>query len=148
MALGLSCGMTFADTGVSVLDKKGNKTSFNKASISSIKLNSSTVEVLDKEGNVNTFDKNNISYILLSDDEAGINLPVEDGNEINIRLTPHSILITDGKPGASWLISDLSGKILKNGNLSRANDEISIDELSAGMYIFKIDANSIKIVKK
>lgn len=148
MVLGLSCSIAFADTGVSVLDKKGVKSSFDKSTISSIKFNSATVEVLDKDSNSTFFDKNDISYILLSDNEAGINLPSIDGKEMNIRLTRSSIILTDAHPGDSWMISDLSGKILKSGKLSNSNEEITIDELTAGVYIFTVGGKSIKIVKK
>lgn len=148
MALGITSGISLADTGVSIFDKKGGKTSFDRQSITSIELHPETIEIMDKDGSSVSFNKSEISYILLADSEAGINLPSVDGDILNIRMNDSVLIVTGSQPGTHWIIADLTGKIIKTGSLEDYNAEISVEGLTKGIYIFSLGKESIKIVKK
>jgi hypothetical protein len=57
------------------------------------------------------------------------------------------ITVSYSKP-AEYDITDLNGKILKTGKLNLGLSRITIEELSAGLYFFKVKTDSETITKK
>ena len=72
---------------VSVVDRNGGKTSFEKSGVAAINFVADKVEVVDYDGNKSTFNRNDISLILLSDTESGVTLATEEGNTISVKAT-------------------------------------------------------------
>ena len=71
---------------VSVVDRNGGKTSFEKSGVAAINLVADKVEVVDKDGQIATFSRNDISLILLSDMESGVTFRLWPDNA----PTPHA----------------------------------------------------------
>lgn len=61
--------------------------------------------------------------------------------------TTGTIMISISKP-SEYAITDINGKILKTGKLNFGLSRITIEELSSGLYLFKVKTNSETITKK
>lgn len=61
--------------------------------------------------------------------------------------TTGMLTVSFSKP-AEYIITDLNGKNLKTGNLNLGLSRITIDDLSAGLYFFKVNTDSGSITKK
>lgn len=58
-----------------------------------------------------------------------------------------TLTVSFSKP-AEYIITDLNGKNLKTGNLNLGLSRITIDDLSAGLYFFKVNTDLGSITKK
>lgn len=61
-------------------------------------------------------------------------------------------LHVEGKPGASWRITDLEGRVLQNGTfMAHGTSVVNVSQLGSGMHVFLCDAaagtRSIRFVK-
>lgn len=133
---------------VSVVDRNGGKTSFEKSGVAAINLLADKVEVVDKDGQIATFSRNDISLILLSDMESGVTLATEEGNTISVKATRDAIKITGAAPETPWRILEISGIQAMAGQCADTTCHIDITGLHAGVYILSVADKAIKFIKR
>lgn len=68
-------------------------------------------------------------------------------NPANYQVTVHGL-----KADATYIMMDISGKVLKTGNITPANSDIDVSAMPAGVYIFNItegdNFNRLKFIKQ
>jgi len=63
-------------------------------------------------------------------------------NILNINLSDYSLV------NNSYQILDLNGRVVLQGNLNSATNQINIENLSSGLYLFKVENISKKFIKE
>jgi hypothetical protein len=79
---------------------------------------------------------------------SGTGLPAIDGSRINVYPNPFvDYVIIEAPASGKAVIYDLSGKTVLSVDVSAGSNRINTSALSKGVYVLKIDGNSVKIVK-
>lgn len=132
---------------VSVVDKQGEKTFFDKHGIAAINFRPDNIEVMDKNGNSTVFSKQDVALIILSDNDSGVNLVTESGVTVTVKATNERIRVMNAEC-AEWRLLDVSGLTVMSGKCERAVENIDISGIPAGIYIFAVANNIIKFIKR
>ena len=77
---------------------------------------------------------------------VGVEEQIENNFQVFPNPTHHQVTIKS-KAGEKIIISDVMGKILLEKQLKQDTETIEIEELTNGIYILKVGANSQKIIK-
>lgn len=78
------------------------------------------------------------------------NLSLENKVEENIFISPnpfvHFISIKGLKSGGTYCLTDLSGKLLKQGSISSPGHNLNLEELNPGIYFLQVKENNGKVL--
>jgi hypothetical protein len=73
-------------------------------------------------------------------------------DEIKLVVYPNpsggEYIITTKEGNSSYTITDITGKIVKQGVLSTINTQVDISQEAAGIYFLKVNERTVKLVKK
>lgn len=132
---------------VSVVDRQGEKTFFDKSGIAAINLRPENIEVMDKNGNSTVFSKQDVALIILSDNDSGVNLVTESGASVTVKATNERIRVMNAEC-AEWRLLDVSGLTAMSGKCGCAVENIDISGIPAGVYIFAVADKTIRFIKR
>jgi len=136
-----------AEPKVSVVDREGNKTFFDRSEISSINLKTDRVEIIGTDGKTTAFDKKGIAVINLSDKEAKVETITKQGRQISIIATKDHIMVQNIGPSTAWRLFDAAGHVVKSGEFSGNDGMVSISDVDSGVYLFTVAGRTVKFIK-
>ncbi len=145
-------------TTASVTPKFSKSADFYTSSMSaSYDINSSTENRSEKVVIPNAVDTGNYFFTMQGMDSKGVQILISDIYTIKVRnwtmgIDPNYQFIDfQTEPGTIYQVFDINGKIVKEGIMVEAHEQISLAELPAGIYVYSLHTGNLfttgKIIK-